>query len=56
MMMQFSFRDDKGTKVTISVEDMSIEQLGKYMEHIEGTLHIPVDTSKLFKTDRRVAS
>ena len=55
-MMQISFREDSGCKCIVYVEDLSIEQIGKYVSYVEEVLHIPVDTSKLFKKDRRASS
>jgi len=54
--MQISFREDSGCKCVVYVEDMSIEKLSKYMTFLEEEKHIPVDTSKLYEKNRRVAS
>ena len=52
--MTISFRADSGVKISVNIEDMSIEQLAQYMDHIENTLYIPVDTSRMYKKDRRI--
>ena len=51
--MTLSYRDDCGTKIVVHLENMSIEKIANYMEYVEETLHIPVDTSKMFQQDRR---
>ena len=53
--MQISFREDSGCKCVVYVEDMSIEQIERYVSYVEEVLHIPVDTKDMFKqADRRV--
>ena len=49
-----SYRDDTGTKITINISNLNIEQLGNYMTHIEDTLCIPVNTEHMFKQDRSI--
>ena len=51
--MSFSFRVDNGTKVTVHVETMSIEELSRYMDYIDEKGYV-ADTTLLYKPmDRR---
>jgi len=53
-MSSMSFRDESGTKITINLDNMSVEQIERYMTFVEDEKHYVCNTENMFKTDRRV--
>ena len=51
--MSISYRDNDGTKITVYVQDLTVEDMTRYMEYIEEKMHYVCDTSRMFHKDRR---
>ena len=53
--MKINFRLDDGTNCVVYLDNLSIEQIERYMEYLEEENNYYVETKDMFRTDRRIS-